>query len=79
MRRDGVVPAYLNNLEAHVFYLTFRIGFAHRLGRIFKDSTRFSDVFRPRENYAATVSRCATFASLDIIAVALRCKIFARA
>jgi hypothetical protein len=40
---------------------------------------KFDPVLRPREDYAATVSRCATFASRDIIAVALRCKIFARA
>src|SRR5919106_1582028 len=40
-----------------------------------KDSTRCS----PREDYAATVSRGATFARRDIIAAALRCKIFARA
>src|SRR5207249_279595 len=40
---------------------------------------QFDPVLRPREDYAATVSRCATFASRDIIAVALRCKIFSRA
>jgi len=39
--------------------------------------TRFPAVLRLSEDYAATVSRCATFASRDIIAVALRCKIFA--
>src|SRR5437867_10387959 len=44
-----------------------------RRGRIFQP------VLRPHEDYAATVSRCATFASRDIIATALRCKIFARA
>ena len=32
-----------------------------------------------RADYAATVSRCATFASRDIIAAALSCKIFVRA
>jgi NAD(P)-dependent dehydrogenase (short-subunit alcohol dehydrogenase family) len=39
---------------------------------------RFDTVLRASVDYAATVSRCATFASRDIIAAALRCKIFAR-
>ncbi len=40
---------------------------------------QFDPVLRPSDDYAATVSRCATFASRDIIAAALLCKIFSRA